>query len=85
VARRPLAEQEAAWRRDSLIRYRWIPVITASSTLWIGITFLALLAGMRKRRQVQRQRREWQELDEASALLEEEAGIEEIRPDPEPR
>lgn len=75
----PLAVAEADWRRDSLIRYRWIPVLTASSTLWILITFLAVFVGVRKRERLSRQRREWKEEDEESEPLEE------IRPDPGPR
>jgi hypothetical protein len=54
-----LEESERSWRRDSLIRYRWIPIITASSTLWIGITMLALMVGARRRRRMQLQREEW--------------------------
>lgn len=59
VAGRSLEEDEASWRRDSLIRYRWLPILTASSTLWIGITFLALFVGARRRERARRQREAW--------------------------
>jgi len=54
-----LADAEASWRRSSLIRFRWIPALMASSTLWIGITFLAVLAGIRRRARARRVREQW--------------------------
>ncbi len=54
-----LARAETDWRRASLIRYRWIPVLTASSTLWIGITLLSVGVGMRKRAAQRRVREQW--------------------------
>ncbi len=60
-----LDESEAQWRREGLLRYRWIPVVTASSTLmWIGITFLALIAGARRRAQARAVRASWKEAEE---------------------
>lgn len=72
----PLAEAERTWRRDSLIRYRWLPVLTASSTLWIGITFLALFVGARKRERARRQRELWdkEEADSGEPAFFEESG-----------
>jgi len=32
-----------------LLLYRWIPALTGTTTLWIGITLLALFAGARRR------------------------------------
>lgn len=55
----PLERMESEWRRESLIRYRWIPILTASSTLWIGISLLVVLAAARKRRRLLRQRERW--------------------------
>jgi hypothetical protein len=54
-----LAESERAWRRSSLIRYRWVPALLASSTLWLAITALALVAGLRRRAQAKRLRETW--------------------------
>ncbi len=64
AAGRTLAESERRWRRESLLRYRWIPILTASSTLWIIITLLALVAGVRRRIQVRATRARWQEQEE---------------------
>jgi hypothetical protein len=44
-----LGQSEAAWRRGSLLLYRWIPALTGSGVLWGGITILALAAGARRR------------------------------------
>jgi hypothetical protein len=45
-----LAAAEAAfWRRQDLWS-RWVPLVTSSATLWIGVTLLALYA-IRRRRQ----------------------------------
>ncbi len=44
-----LERSEAEWRRGSLLLYRWIPALTGTTTLWIGITLLALFAGARRR------------------------------------
>jgi hypothetical protein len=80
----PLADAEGSWRRDSLIRYRWIPVITASSTLWIGITFLALWAGARKRARARLEREGWKEEEEAAAGAHDEPPAGEDLPSPPP-
>ena len=56
-----LEEAEAAWRRESLWRYRWIPILTASSTLWLVITLFAVFAGARKRARLRRAREHWAE------------------------
>jgi hypothetical protein len=61
----PLSRAEAEWRRQSLIRYRWIPLITASSTFWILIALLAIWAGMRRRARARAARAMWAE-EEAS-------------------
>ena len=54
-----LERAETDWRRMSLIRYRWLPLLGTSSTLWIGITLLSLVAGVRKRALVRRERERW--------------------------
>ena len=55
----PLAAAEAAWRARSLARYRWLAVLMTSSPLWIGITFLALFAGLRRRARARATRARW--------------------------
>jgi hypothetical protein len=44
-----LARSEEEWRRGSLWLYRWVPALTGTTTLWIGITLLALVAAARRR------------------------------------
>ncbi len=58
--------EDSFWRRYKLL-YRWLPVLTSGATLWIGITFLALLAIRRRRRRDAEIRRRWEE--EESRLL----------------
>jgi hypothetical protein len=43
------AAEAAFWRRQDLWS-RWVPLVTSSATLWIGVTLLALYA-IRRRRQ----------------------------------
>jgi hypothetical protein len=56
-----LERAEKDWRRESLIRYRWIPLIATSSTLWILISLLAIWAGMRRRTRARAARAQWAE------------------------
>lgn len=59
-----LAEaQNTFWRRFTLW-YRWIPFLTSSTALWLGVTALALLAGRRRRRRTRLLHEQW-ELEEA--------------------
>ena len=58
-----MEQSETAWRRESLLRYRWIPIFTASGTLWIFITFLAVVAGIRRRVRAQQVRKRWAEAE----------------------
>jgi hypothetical protein len=44
-----LSTAEARWRRGSLLRYRWLPALLGTTALWMAITVLALLAGVRRR------------------------------------
>jgi hypothetical protein len=46
-----LDRAEATWRRETLFRYRWLPVIMASSTLWLLVLLVAVWAWLRKRAQ----------------------------------
>ncbi|MCI0657962.1 MAG: hypothetical protein L0170_12980 [Acidobacteria bacterium] len=40
---RDLASEEAAWRARVNFAYRWIPALTSTGVLWMGITLLVLL------------------------------------------
>ena len=55
----PLQRTEAEWRRGSLLLYRWVPALTGTTAVWSGITFLALLAGARRRARSRRIREQW--------------------------
>jgi hypothetical protein len=63
----PASELRSFWRR-SRFWYRWVPVISSSTVLWIAITLLALLA-IRRRRQRDREMLEQWEVEESRRLL----------------
>lgn len=65
----PLAQAESRWRRDSLIRYRWVPLLATSTTAWLGITLIGIWAGIVKRARSRAIRKRWdaEELAEATA------------------
>jgi hypothetical protein len=78
VTHQPLAQAEAGWRRDSLIRYRWFPLLATSSTLWLVITLIGLLAGIRKRAQVRAIRKRWDAEERAAAAEAEAAAVHDL-------
>lgn len=58
---------ESAWRRESLLRYRWLPaLLTASGAVWALLGLLAMIGGMRKRALARAQRARWA-LEESAA------------------
>jgi hypothetical protein len=56
------AAEESFWTRQSFW-YRWVPLLTSSATLWLGITLLALWAIRRRRRCDAALRAMWEEED----------------------
>jgi len=54
------AAEKVFWRQES-IWYRWVPVLTSSATLWLGITLLALVAFRRRRSRDKALYRQWEE------------------------
>jgi hypothetical protein len=56
----PLERAERTWRRESLIRYKWLPILTASGTLWLVVLLIAFLAWWRKRSRIARLRETWE-------------------------
>jgi len=40
---------EAFYERQASLK-RWIPILTSTAALWFGISVLAIVAGIRKRR-----------------------------------
>ena len=56
----PLDRAEASWRRGSIILYRWVPAITGTTPLWIGITLLTILAIARRRARTRKILERWE-------------------------
>lgn len=59
----PLDEALASFWRRHLFWDRWVPVLTSSVTLWVGITLLALLAIRKRRLKDQAIRDRWEQED----------------------
>ncbi len=57
--------ESAFWRRT--LWTHWVPILTSSVVLWIGITFLALAAIRKRRRRSAELRRRWEEEEAAQA------------------
>lgn len=54
-----LDDSEQAWRRDSQFRYRWLPVLVASGSLWLLVLLLSTLVWWRRQRRAQEIQRAW--------------------------
>jgi hypothetical protein len=54
-----LAESEQKWRGETLLRYRWIPIIAAGSMMWAFVGLLAFVGGIRKRAKARATREAW--------------------------
>jgi hypothetical protein len=59
---------EEQYLRDLGTRYNWVPIVTGTATLWMGITLVFLLAYFRKRRAM---RHQLARLDQEEATAEE--------------
>ena len=57
------SEVEGKWRRDLEYRYRWVPWITSTSTLWIMGTILFIIGYLKKRRRQREVIKKWEEED----------------------
>lgn len=64
-----LGESEERWRGRMLWFHRWAPVLVSSSTLWLGISLLAILAGLVKRRRRRRLHALWEEEERLAAAV----------------
>lgn len=62
-----LADAEETWRRRRLWWARWLPLLTASGTLWAVMSMLVIVAFARKRRRTKRLLEQW-ELEEVGSL-----------------
>lgn len=58
-----LADSEERWRQRSVWIHRWLPLIGSTSTLWIGISLLAVLAGLARRHRDREMRARWEAED----------------------
>jgi hypothetical protein len=64
-----LAAAEASfWSRQSFW-YRWVPLLTSSVTLWLGITLLAVWAIRRRRQRDAALRARWEEEEKRLAEI----------------
>jgi hypothetical protein len=61
VTGRTVEDEEARWRRAFLWRYRWVPILTSGTTLWMGVLFLVFYAGYRRRRRSRETMARWEE------------------------
>jgi hypothetical protein len=77
----PLERSEAAWRRASRWDYRWLPILSVTSPLWLGIMVLAAYVWLRRRARAQRLRETW-ELEPEPEWFEQVEGLQEP-PEPE--
>lgn len=66
VTGEPLEASYAEWRRTTAIPHRWLGRIAGASPLWIGITILALIAGLVRRARAREVRRRWEEEERRS-------------------
>ncbi len=55
-----LEHAETAWRHDCAIRYRWVPIVAATSPLWLFVLALSEWVWARKRRQALALRAAWE-------------------------
>ena len=58
---------EREWKGEFLWRYRWLPVLTSSSTVWLVMVLIFVVAGVGKRRRAARLLAAWAE-DETRTL-----------------
>lgn len=65
-----LAEAERSFWRRQTFWYRWVPILTSSATLWIGITLLAVWAMGKRRARDAALRKVWEEEDRRLAAAE---------------
>ena len=74
-----LAEAEEAFWRKQTFWHRWLPLVTSSTVLWIGVTALALWAMRRRRRRDAERFARWEAEEQAAALAAARAAV----PEPE--
>jgi MYXO-CTERM domain-containing protein len=68
VTGRPIAAVEDSFWDRQRVWTVWIPFLTSSSVVWLGVIVLAAFAVWRRRRRGAELRRQWAEAERASAL-----------------
>jgi hypothetical protein len=68
---------EAFWERQGTLK-RWIPILTSTAVLWFGVSVLAIVAGIRKRRQRAAQAKAMEEAEAPAAGPDQEPPPDEI-------
>ncbi|HEY2381885.1 MAG TPA: hypothetical protein VGK48_11965 [Terriglobia bacterium] len=63
----PASSAESQFWRRQRIWTSWVPVLTASTTLWLAITMLALLAIVARRRRNRQIQKQWEKEDQQSS------------------
>ena len=66
----PLDRAESQWRRESLFRYRWLPLIAGSGSVWLIVLFISFLVWLRRRRRARELERAWEGVDEGEEWVE---------------
>lgn len=56
-----LAASEREWRGETLLRYRWVPIVAAASMLWVFVGLLVFVGAVRKRAKARAVRERWAE------------------------
>ncbi len=59
-----LAEAEASFWTEQALWNRWVPIVSSSATLWMGITLLAIYAYRKQRQRAAALRQQWEQEDD---------------------
>ena len=62
---RPLDKAEAAFWANQTVWTRWVPAVTSTLALWLGIVGLAIYAFRKQRQRAKALTRQWQEEDDS--------------------
>jgi hypothetical protein len=60
----PLDRAESEWRRESLFRYRWLPLISGSGLLWLIVMIISFWVWLRRRRRARALEQAWEREDD---------------------
>ena len=60
AAGEPLDRAESLWRRESLFRYRWLPLIAGSGSLWLIVMFISFGVWLKRKRRARALELAWE-------------------------